>query len=326
MFYLRPPASARSEATAAVTQPKFSPEVYVELAERGYSNVAIAQELGVGEASVRRGLVKAGYKRHLLPLDKPARYEFDLDEPTVLRDIPVMIAADLHNPLYDPEWVNRMISTARVEEIKTLVMGGDFFNFDALSQYDPKQEDAGLEREWREGLRVMDVLLETFDRIIYVWGNHDARLHRALGFKTRFATAMQMVFGSLGAEALKRIEFSNLDHCWIEYTNEDGSVDDVNRWYICHPANYSRVPLSTPRRLAAIKNANVITAHSHHCAVGYAENGRYVVAEAGGLFDADKTAYLQRSTTFPRWQNGFSYLVDRELRVVSEAWSLAAAA
>lgn len=293
---------------------KFDPQVYVALAEEGYSNVAIAKKLGVGEASVRRGLATAAYQRHLLPLDRPGRYEFDLDTPIVINERNVMIVADLHIPIYDPEWVNRMIVTARRKEITTLVIGGDFFNFDSLSQYDPKQNDAGLTREWYEGLAVMRVLLETFERIVYVWGNHDARMHKALGYKMRFTAAMQMVFGKLGAEALERIEFTNLDHCFIN--------DGVDNWMICHPASYSRNPLTSARTMAAKHNCHVITAHSHHCAVGYAQNGIHVVAEAGGLFDASKTAYLQRSTTFPRWQNGFCYLEDGQLRIVSPGWSL----
>lgn len=285
------------------------------LAEEGLSNVAIAEKLGVGEASVRRGLQKASYQRHLVPLTPSQRFDFDLDIPIVVREDDVMIVADLHVPIYDPVRVNEMIETARSEGITTLVIGGDFFNFDALSSYDPKQTDAGLEREWREGLGVMRVLLETFDRIVYVWGNHDSRLHRALGYKARFTSAMKLVFGALGTEAMERIEFTNLDHCWIE-TGE-------SRWYVCHPQSYSRIPLTTARQIAAKEGCNVITAHSHHCAVGYATNGRHVVVEAGGLFDANKTAYLQRSTTFPNWQQGYCYLKGGQLRVVSPGWSLA---
>ena len=290
----------------------------MRLAEDGLSNVAIGLRLKVDEATVRRGLNSAKYQRHLLPLDaRPGRYDFDLSQPIVLKDVDAMIVADFHIPLYDPLWVNRMIATARAEELKVLIIGGDFFNFDALSQYDPKQNEAGLEREWLEGLAVMRVLLETFDRIIYVWGNHDARMHKALGHKMAFSAAMKMVFGQLGQEALEKIEFTNLDHCWLEH--------GVQRWYICHPATYSRVPLTTARLIASKLGCSVITAHSHHCAVGYAANGTDVVAEAGGLFDRSKTAYLQRSTTFPFWQQGFCYLKGGHLRVVSPAWSLEAA-
>ena len=94
----------------------------------------------------------------------------------------------------------------------------------------------------------------------------------------------------------------------------------AGEWRICHPANYSRIPLSNPIRLAAKYDCNVITAHSHHCAIGKAINGYFTVAEAGGLFDRDKTQYLQRSTTFPVWTNGFSYLTENTIKIVGDGW------
>jgi len=112
---------------------------------------------------------------------------------------------------------------------------------------------------------------------------------------------------------LGRIQFTNLDHMWID-------VPGAEPWYVCHPANYSRIPLSTARVLAAKYNANIITAHSHHCAVGYATDGERVVAEIGGLFDRHKTAYLQRSTTFPTWQTGYAFLEGGKLIVDSPGW------
>jgi hypothetical protein len=275
--------------------------LYLQMASRGMSNRAIGRALNVDEKTVRNGLKRAGYKRHLVPLDLSDRFAFNLDKPITITDDKVAISADWHIPLYDPAYVNSFIEAARERECRTLIAAGDFFNFDALSSYDPKQAEAGLEGELGEGAAVMRVLLESFDRIVYLWGNHDARLHRALGFAIQFKEAMKLVFGNLGSEALDRIEFSNLDHCWVKQ-------NDGRDWYICHPANYTRIPLSTARVLAAKLNANVITAHSHHCAVGYATDGEKVVAEIGGLFDRTKTAYLQRTTTFPTWAQGFAIL------------------
>jgi hypothetical protein len=122
---------------------------------------------------------------------------------------------------------------------------------------------------------------------------------------------MKLVFGNLGVDALEKITFTNLDHLWI-------GTD----WYICHPGNYTRVPLSTARTLATKYNANVITAHSHHAAVGYAIDGEKVVAEIGGLFDRHRTGYLQRSTTFPTWAQGYGFLDNGFLNVRSPGWEI----
>lgn len=295
------------------------PRVYVPFADKGWSNRKIARHFDVDESTVRRGLSSIEYQRHLIPLldtEDEERFRIELDRPLHFEG-DIMVTADWHIPLYDPQYVNEMIQVARQEDLRTLCIAGDFFNFDALSQYDPKQSDAGLERELNEAVAVLRVLLESFDSIYYLWGNHDARMHRALGFALQFREAMTMVFGILGAEALDRVIFTNLDHMWVDAGSE-------NAWYICHPKNYASVPLNNARRLASKFNANVITAHSHHCAVGYGPDGEKVVAEIGGLFDKSKTAYLQRTTTFPTWQQGYAYLKNGVLNVTSPGWQLAA--
>jgi predicted phosphodiesterase len=265
------------------------------------SNRGIARVLNVDEKTVRNGLKRQSYKRHLVPLDLNDKFAFNLDKPVVIEDEAVAITADWHVPITDIPYVNTFIERARDEGCSTLLIAGDFFNFDAISRFDEHQEDAGLEKELQAGEYLMRTLLETFENIYYIWGNHDARLHKALGFAIQFKNAMRLVFGSLGNEALERITFSNLDHAWVRQ-------GDGREWYVCHPQSYNRTPLSTARALAAKMNANVITAHSHHCAIGYATDGERVVAEAGGLFDRHQTAYLQRTTTHPYWAQGFCIL------------------
>lgn len=280
--------------------------------EKNWSNYRIGDHFTVNESTIRRGLHERGVRRHLLPIDQDfaERFMIELDKPITLDDGRYAITADWHIPLYDPEYVNKFIRDARERGHKDLVVAGDFFNFDALSAYEPKQESAGLEKEMVEASAVMRILLETFENIYYLWGNHDARMHKALGFSIQFREAMKMVFGVLGSEALDRITFTNLDHMRI------------GDWYICHPGSYTRIPLSTARTLATKYNANVITAHSHHCAVGYAIDGQKVVAEIGGLFDRHKTGYLQRSTTFPTWSQGYAFLEEGRLVVRSPGWEV----
>lgn len=273
---------------------------YVNYAAKGMSNRAIARHFGVDEKTVRNGLKKIGYNRWLIAAT-PDTWDFELDTPIRITDDRVAVTADWHIPLLDIPYANSFISRCKEREIRTLVIGGDFFNFDSLSQYHPKQHGDSLARELKAGWQVMEALGETFDNIYYIWGNHDARLHKTLGYTLQFKEAMRVVFGSLGDDLLSKITFSNLDHLWIEQST--GS-----KWYICHPANYTRVALSTARVLAAKYSANIITAHAHHCALGFAADGTKIVCEVGGLFDVSKTAYLQRTTTFPTWTQGYVIL------------------
>lgn len=291
---------------------KIAPEVYAGFADQHLSNRAIARRFGVDESTVRRALASIDYVRGFVPEEEgelEERFNITLDKP-LEHTGDIMLTADWHIPLYDPAYVNQMLATARRESLGTLCIAGDFFNFDALSQYDPKQSEAGLERELNEGVAVMRVLLETFDTIYFLWGNHDARMHRALGFAIQFREAMRVMFGSLGEEAVDRIVFTNLDHMWIE-------GHGAYPWYVCHPKSYSRVPLAGSRALSAKVDANVACAHSHHCAVGYGVDGKRLAVELGGLFNKDKTAYLQRSTSFPNWQQGYGWLKDGTFNLTS---------
>jgi hypothetical protein len=67
---------------------------------------------------------------------------------------------------------------------------------------------------------------------------------------------------------------------------------------------------------------NVITAHSHHCSIGPGLDGSSVAIEAGGLHDKSKTAYLQRSTTFPHWSQGYVFVDEDNIpHVRSPLWT-----
>ncbi|HEY6022229.1 MAG TPA: metallophosphoesterase [Candidatus Paceibacterota bacterium] len=290
-------------------------EEAVKLSSEGWSNYRIADRFGVHESTIRRGLKTGSTKSTALlnTNEVEDRLRITLDKPLV-HNGSLAVTADWHIPMYDPAYANKFLQEAKDRGHSDLLIAGDFFNFDALSAYDPKQEDAGLEKELVEAMSVMRILLETFDNIYYLWGNHDDRMHRALGFKIQFKEAMKMVFGAVGAEALTRIQFTNLDHMWV--------IDNEEKYYVCHPKNYTQTPLATARKLASKYNANVITAHSHHCAVGYGVDGEKVCAEVGGLFDKTKTAYLQRSTTFPTWQQGYCFIEDGRLVVSSPGWQV----
>jgi len=281
----------------------------LKLAARGFSTRAIATNLSESERKVKTRLKKLDVDC-LLPVSEAARYSVYLDLPLYVKSNCV-ITADWHIPLFDADLVNEMILDAKHAGLKTLVIGGDFFNFDALSQYDPKQNDPDLEWELTEGVATMEILTKTFDEIVYLLGNHDQRLHRSLNYKIPFKYAMSLVFDKMSAEAMEKVYFSNLDFCYIDH----GGMYD---WRVCHPATYSKLPLAVPRQLAAkFTESHIISAHGHHSAVAYAPDGKRVLVEAGGLHDRTKTAYLQRTTTFPVWQQGYATLIDDKLRVVT---------
>lgn len=272
------------------------------------TNQEIGDVVGVSEATVRRV-----FKKYPDPRISHIDYDLNIvvDEPVrVALDEGVMIAADWHIPLYDKEWVNKMLDDAYKNDIRKLVLAGDLMNFDSLSNYDPKQVTAGLQLELSEGRKISVMLDQLFDEVVYIWGNHDIRFARSLGHKIGFADSMKVVLPNV-----KHFNFSNLDHCYID-------VQSDLPWYVCHPRSYSATPLTAAIKLANKYNANVVTAHSHHLAKGYGTDGVKKVVESGGLFDASKTAYLQASTTFPTWSNGYCFLTeDGEMHVKGKGFA-----
>lgn len=299
---------------------KYDPSVYVAMREQGMTNYDIARTLGnVNEASVRRGLEKAGYKPYLIPTHVQAKLSIRLEKPVTLntlRDGGGAVTADWHLPLTNWGLINTFIDHARdVGATNWLVAAGDIFNMDALSDFDFKQEQGGgLPDEVFAGNRVIGTMLETFDRIIISWGNHDARIHKALRYKVDFATAMKMMLHELSEEQMSRIEFSNLDHVYVETPNGDYRIN--------HPKQYSATPLTQARKMASKYLCHVLNGHSHHSALGYDVSGKYICGELGGFIDPTKTQYLQRSTSFTEWQPGYSF-IDRAgfLTMESAGWS-----
>jgi hypothetical protein len=255
---------------------------------------------------------------HLVPTYAQQRVAVELEKPIridVAEKGAGAVTADWHLPLTDFALVNTFIEHARdIKATNWLLIDGDWFNLDSLSVFDFKQESAGLPAELYASSCTMTTLLETFDEVYLSWGNHDARVHRALGYKVPFSTAMRMMFHDVDPKLMDRIKLSNLDH----------QIVDTPRgpYFVAHPKSYTSVPLSGARRLASVKLMNVITGHSHHTAIGHDPSGKFTVAEIGGFFNREATQYLQRSTNYPNWQNGYGF-IDSEgyLTVEGQGWS-----
>lgn len=293
--------------------------MYVRLRETGLNNQQIAAQLGVSEAAVRRGLGKANFNPYKLPTWFIEEMAVHLDKPIVIDQAKAgagAVTADWHLPLTRFDLVNTFIDHAvEVGATNWLLVAGDWFNQDFWSQFDFKQTGGDVPTELRASTFVMARVLEVFDRMIISWGNHDSRLHKTLKYAVDFATTMDWLFSDLPFELKRKLEFSNLDHVIVK-TAERGD------YYIAHPKSYNTKPLTTAIDLAAKELKHVITGHSHHTAIGHDRSGQFVVAEIGGFFDRHKTQYLQRTTKYPNWQNGYGFIdADGYLIIEGEGWS-----
>lgn len=209
-----------------------------------------------------------------------------------------MVTCDYHIPLHDPTLINKMIRVARKHKHKQLIIAGDYWNMDTFSSFLPHQPEAAWPVERHDGNVIMKTLLRTFEDIYMCWGNHDFRLAKATGYKHSFTECMKWALAGLTADEVSRIHFSDLD--FIMYYPGDGRA-----YRVCHPRNFSSIPLTVPRQLAPKYESSIITAHSHHCAMGVAANGRDLIIDAGGFFDKARTEYIQKTSKHHEWVPGF---------------------
>jgi hypothetical protein len=282
------------------------------------SNQQVADYYEISEAAVRRAFAKEKRERPALlgadlPIESPITHFAERD---------IALAGDLHVPITKWSFLNRFLADMKAEKITTLGIPGDFWNGDGASQFDYKQSAADMETEKKIGNEVMTAMLEQFDHVILSWGNHDARYHKLLKYGVSFTETMQMMFHEVPDHLLSKVEWTNLDHFYVRTAEDFLGSEGQNLWYVCHPKSYSSIPLTQSRRIAAKTLCNVITAHSHHHAVGHDVSGKFTCAEVGGFFDKDRTEYLQRTTQFPNWQNGYAIIrADNTLTMRSETWT-----
>lgn len=233
------------------------------------------------------------------------RFEFGLDTPLELKG-DWAVTADWHVPLYDAELVNIFLDEAT--DYTNLLIAGDYLNGDSLSQYYPKQKSAGIEKELYEARNLMEVLCQNFKSIVFLKGNHDYRYTKTAEYRESFVESMTKAFDGINKNGSK-VKFSNLDHCYL--------TSNKQRYFIAHPTTYSRNPLNNPLAISENKRCHVLTAHTHHCAMGWGPSGEYIVGELGGFFNIKQTEYLQGTNSYPNWANGYWFIKQGKPTMIS---------
>jgi hypothetical protein len=154
----------------------------------------------------------------------------------------------------------------------------------------------------------MEILAQNFKKIVFLKGNHDYRYVKSTEYRTDFVTAMTEVFSGVDLGGC-HLKFTNLDHVYINSNGE--------KYFVAHPTSYSKNPLINPKNIAEVKKCHVLTAHTHHCAMGWDPSGSFVIGELGGFFNIQQTEYLQGTTAFPNWCNGYWFITRGKPDMVS---------
>ena len=252
-------------------------------------------------------------KRDFVPLPK-SRYPVFENPIQFTGD--ALILGDLHIPYHDAEFINGCILAAHEMGINTVILGGDWLDMHGLSKwpddfgekpsiisdtkYDelaafaeslPEEKrrellekladshaDSELSSEMSAARQTMKAIIDNFDRVILMMGNHENRLLRKLE-KSLTGADLAALFLSDSPKA------QITPHYWIRFTS--GGVD----WQVEHPNVTGKGSSGT--KLAAKFRCNVIMLHNHHFSVRSDISGKNIGIEPGACLDERRADYIQ---------------------------------
>ena len=212
-----------------------------------------------------------------------------------------LISSDWHVPNYDEDLALNLLATAEEQKINKLIIPGDFLNLDILSKF--VSYPYPLEKELKNARDLLSLLLETFQQILFIPGNHERRIIRKLNTLLPWELFTNLITDS------KQVLTTPRDYLIL--TTPTGS------WRVCHPENYSRTKGSVAVQLADLYHQHIIAGHSHHLGLNISKSGLYVAIDCGGLFDEKKIEYVQGTNLLPGWNQGYVILDHGKPELVS---------
>lgn len=285
--------------------------------KKGKTNEEIGNLLGRNKSSVFNKIAWERKNGHLLnlpprkviPNKVTGQFEIVLGQPTRIwtdflqvKCSEMVIASDWHIPFINIKLVNRMMQTAKRMKIKTLVIPGDFLSLEVFAFWtQSRQNTPSFTKELSMCEEILDMMLRWFEWIIILPGNHERRFWHALDGRDDFTALMQYLTRKKVKESMKKIELSYYSYIEIK--------DGINpfKWRITHQKNYSKIDLAVPRQLShKFSNVNILCAHTHHCCLGHAEDGKRIIGETGCMTEAKYFEYMMKDDTISgAWTPGF---------------------
>lgn len=266
-------------------------ERLAELNATGMTFKDIAQKFNLSTGAV------AGAIRHYKSSNQDRKpFNIDFGKPLEITGN-AMIVGDVHVPTTFYEFALLVVTVSDVLNIDTLILAGDWANFDFLSKYPNIMRGVNWEQEREAGEVLINKYLKRFKRIYWIMGNHDRRLSKWVNGQFDHKDMVNLFTHS------EKITSSNFGYCNI--------VSGGEKYLVTHSTEYSVNQLTVADQLAQKNQCHVISHHEHHVAKGFDRFGRYVVINNGGLFDESKMAYAKLDTNKkPSMVNGFTSLVD----------------
>jgi len=232
------------------------------------------------------------------------------DKPPVVESDNVLVLADVEAPFHDAEWCSDVVALAKCWGIGDVILAGDFLHFASLSGFTKQllagrdgyefAEDAEVEvsDEVEAAARFSDVLLDNFQRIVFILGNHEKRLSKRLAVSVRVQLLRQL----LGYRREERFEVYPYYFALVKAS--------TGTWRITHPGNASVIPVRVACRLADKYRMHVVAGHGHDFGEATSVSGYYAAA-TGCCVDPERLAYSAlRDNVQPVMQRGAWILRD----------------
>lgn len=217
-----------------------------------------------------------------------------------------LIVGDVHAPTTDYDLAQLVGMVAERHGLTQLLIAGDLLNQDVFSVHPRSGEPVPWQHEKAAARSLLLEWLDLFERVVWSGGNHERRLSRATWGAFEMEDLRDMIIGYNS-----NVEVTRYGYVVIE--------TPTGPWRVTHPKNYSRIPLRTANTLAMKYGMHVLSFHEHHVGKSWSDNGRYVIANGGGLFDWTRLEYVMLDdSTGPVMNKGFSTLRDGYLTIYSE--------
>lgn len=208
-----------------------------------------------------------------------------------------MIVGDVQLPTTDYNFamLPAAIAQKHLKKPRQLLICGDLMNMDAFSAYENQIGLPGFRQEVEAARALLLTWYKVFDRIVWVSGNHEARISK----RSHGSILMQ----DLGMLVNARVETSEFDRVVIDTSS--------GKWTVPHGSDYSINQLTIADALVAKYRTHIILHHQHHCSIGFDRYKHNIIIDNGGLFNSWHMAYVQMTTSKKaNMQNGFTMLRD----------------
>jgi predicted phosphodiesterase len=215
----------------------------------------------------------------------------------------IFLTSDWHVPFHDELLLVRLLEAAEELDVRTLAIGGDFWDCDNFSRFTHLAPVVSFKQEVEHIKAVLDVLWRHFDKVYICRGNHEKRyIDMNAGKMNLFDMYDLAIPDSMSKDKFRETFHITMDdHMFFE--------SGERRWMMSHPRNFRVTNLSVAKDLAAKFQCNQFVAHGHQMAQGYDRSGQYQLVDGGGLFNPDALDYLRETTAYAAVKTGF-YLLD----------------